>query len=122
MLVRWQMNTLKKDFLPRLGSAITHIVSSKDASLTAVCHKDNGLYRSAFTQFSVHPLKFCSFSPETLAVQKWSLVMSTKGSVPRMYCIEKQKETTVIASLKGTDASSTYQNCGYPLGHLSKHF
>ena len=36
------MGSLRKDFLPRLGSAITQIVSSKDATLAATCHADNG--------------------------------------------------------------------------------
>ncbi len=42
VLVKWQMSTLHKDFLPRLGSAISHIVSSQDGTLTATCQQDNG--------------------------------------------------------------------------------
>lgn len=42
VLVKWQMNSLRKDFLPRLGAPLTHIVSSKDSTLSAICHDDNG--------------------------------------------------------------------------------
>ena len=55
-MVRWQIESLTKDFLPRLGSPITHIVSSRDASLTATCQADNGTVAKNCEKLDIVPM------------------------------------------------------------------
>ena len=43
VLVKWQMNSEHKDFLPRLGSPLHSIASSPDGTLYVTSHTDNGM-------------------------------------------------------------------------------
>ncbi|XP_013389673.1 WD repeat-containing protein 75-like [Lingula anatina] len=41
VLVKWQYNSHHKDFRPRLGAPIDHVICSHDNTLYATCHSDN---------------------------------------------------------------------------------
>ncbi|KAJ7546518.1 hypothetical protein O6H91_08G042600 [Diphasiastrum complanatum] len=43
VLVIWQLDSGKREFLPRLGAPLLHIASSPDPSLFAVCCEDNSI-------------------------------------------------------------------------------
>lgn len=42
VLVKWQLKSARKEFLPRMTSAIQHIVKSPNNLIIATLHVDNG--------------------------------------------------------------------------------
>lgn len=51
VLVQWRYNDVsQRDFLPRLGAAITHIAVSPDGALSCTSHSDNSKTVTFFIQ------------------------------------------------------------------------
>lgn len=92
VLVQWKYQENQRDFLPRLGAAITHIAVSPDGALFCTSHSDNskrlpGLNASDSRRYN--PVPFHITSP--VLVFDWDNTFLTSTSVEVLDEWEKQE-------------------------------
>uniref|UniRef100_A0A7N8Y5D2 WD repeat domain 75 n=1 Tax=Mastacembelus armatus TaxID=205130 RepID=A0A7N8Y5D2_9TELE len=97
VLVQWRYNQeSQRDFLPRLGAAITHIAVSPDGALFCTSHSDNS--KELFTCISLHGVcLFCSGTGEsvrtdlTVDPRSKAMVLNGKPGHLQFYSLQRDK-------------------------------